>query len=45
MIWLDIVTTQPNINLTQLRLRLDIITKPNPTQTTHPTPTYKNYSS
>ena len=30
-LWLVyIVTTQPNINLTQLRLRLDIIIKPNP---------------
>ena len=37
---LYIVTTQPNINLTQLRLRLDIIIKPNP-----PHPTYTNYPS
>ena len=30
----SIVKTQPNINLSQLRLRLDIIIKPNPL---HPT--------
>ena len=39
-----IVTTQPNINLTQLRLRLDINIKPNPATHT-PHPTYTNYPS
>ena len=31
-----IVTTQPNINLTQLRLRLDIIINPNPPHPRNP---------
>ena len=34
-----IVTTQPNINLTQLRLRLDIIMKPIQPTPPHPTQT------
>ena len=37
----NIVTTQPNINLTQLRLRLDIIIKPNPPHPTHPPTPHK----